>query len=320
MYEPKGHPPLPRKKFVRRFLFHVAAAFALLLGSLVLGMTGYEYFEHLAWRDAFLNAAMLLGGMGPVDAPRTDGGKLFAGLYAGTRAWCFSSQWVSCSLRSCIACCTNFTGSRADSGITVPFSYCALFIVKRPAGVRVIDVHAHYYPESYLALLKDHGYPAGTVYSDADPRKPDAPGAHTYKLRDRAFTDLELRIKTMDAQGVDVHALSIPPPYVFGRSAELLVRIARTFNDAASAAHRAYPERVVGLATLPVHEPQAAIEELERAAKLPGIRGVSLGTRFGERDLSDRTFLSALQTDCSAEAAGIPALRAADGDRLERIA
>jgi Na+(H+)/acetate symporter ActP len=49
-------------------------------------MAGYSYFEDLAWRDAFLNSAMLLGGMGPVDAPGTDGGKVFAGLdalYAG---------------------------------------------------------------------------------------------------------------------------------------------------------------------------------------------------------------------------------------------
>jgi hypothetical protein len=61
---------------------HVAAAFALMLLSLAIGMVGYEYFEQLAWRDAFLNAAMLLGGMGPVDAPQTNGGKVFAGLYA----------------------------------------------------------------------------------------------------------------------------------------------------------------------------------------------------------------------------------------------
>jgi len=40
------------------------------------------FFEKLAWRDAFLNAAMLLGGMGPVNPPQTDGGKLFAGIYA----------------------------------------------------------------------------------------------------------------------------------------------------------------------------------------------------------------------------------------------
>lgn len=82
MYESKTHPPIPRQRFIGRVLRHAAAALALLLLSLVLGMAGYNHFEQLAWRDAFLNAAMLMGGMGPVDAPHTDGGKLFAGLYA----------------------------------------------------------------------------------------------------------------------------------------------------------------------------------------------------------------------------------------------
>jgi hypothetical protein len=82
MYEHKAHQPIPRKRFVKRVLLHIVAAFALLLFSLLLGMAGYEYFEQLSWRDAFLNSAMLLGGMGPVNAPQTDGGKLFAGLYA----------------------------------------------------------------------------------------------------------------------------------------------------------------------------------------------------------------------------------------------
>jgi len=61
---------------------HAAAAFALVAVSVAIGMAGYEYFEGLAWRDAFLNTAMIAGGMGPVDAPRTNGGKVFAGLYA----------------------------------------------------------------------------------------------------------------------------------------------------------------------------------------------------------------------------------------------
>ena len=83
MYESKSHPPISRKRFVKRVLRHVAAAFALVLASLLLGMAGYKHFEQqLSWLDAFLNSAMLLGGMGPVDDPRTDGGKLFAGLYA----------------------------------------------------------------------------------------------------------------------------------------------------------------------------------------------------------------------------------------------
>src|SRR6185503_18106803 len=82
MYEPKTHRPIPRTLFVRRMMRHSVGAFVLLLVSLILGMGGYEYYERLPWRDAFLNSAMLLGGMGPVDPPKTDGGKLFAGLYA----------------------------------------------------------------------------------------------------------------------------------------------------------------------------------------------------------------------------------------------
>ena len=82
MYEPKTQPLLPRKQFLQRILRHAAVALALLLLSLLLGMAGYAYFENLPWRDAFLNAAMLMGGMGPVDAPHTNGGKVFAGLYA----------------------------------------------------------------------------------------------------------------------------------------------------------------------------------------------------------------------------------------------
>jgi hypothetical protein len=82
VYEPRHHRPIPRRHFVRRLVIHLAAASAVVVGSLLLGMAGYAYFEGLAWRDAFLNAAMLLGGMGPVDAPQTPGGKLFAGAYA----------------------------------------------------------------------------------------------------------------------------------------------------------------------------------------------------------------------------------------------
>ncbi|WP_036302147.1 hypothetical protein [Methylotenera sp. L2L1] len=84
MYEPILHPPIPPDRFIIRVLRHVAVAVAvlILLVSIVIGMAGYQYFEQLSWRSAFLNSAMLLGGMGPVDAPNTDGGKLFAGLYA----------------------------------------------------------------------------------------------------------------------------------------------------------------------------------------------------------------------------------------------
>ena len=82
MYERRSTRPVPRRQFLRRFATHVGAAGVVVLGSLAGGMAGYMYFEQLAWRDAFLNAAMLLGGMGPVESPVTPGGKVFAGLYA----------------------------------------------------------------------------------------------------------------------------------------------------------------------------------------------------------------------------------------------
>ena len=82
MYEPRHHPPIPQRQFLRRMAAHFAVASVFIVGSLLIGMGGYAYFERLGWRDAFLNAAMLMGGMGPVETPVTPGGKLFAGVYA----------------------------------------------------------------------------------------------------------------------------------------------------------------------------------------------------------------------------------------------
>ena len=81
-YEAKHHPVLSRKDFAKRMAKSFALAFALIALSLLAGMAGYHYLEDLLWIDAFLNAAMILGGMGPVATIQSDGGKLFAGFYA----------------------------------------------------------------------------------------------------------------------------------------------------------------------------------------------------------------------------------------------
>ena len=82
LFEHRTQPLLSRAEFARRLLRFAVAAALVIAGSLALGMAGYRAFEHLAWIDAFLNSAMLLGGMGPITVPVTQGGKLFAGLYA----------------------------------------------------------------------------------------------------------------------------------------------------------------------------------------------------------------------------------------------
>jgi hypothetical protein len=82
MYELRHEPLASRREFAARVVLNVALAVGVAGVSLVVGMVGYHGFEGLPWIDAFVNAAMILGGMGPVDPLHTDGGKIFAGLYA----------------------------------------------------------------------------------------------------------------------------------------------------------------------------------------------------------------------------------------------
>ena len=82
IYEHRFAPPVPRRVFLWRMAVHAGVATALVLTSVAAGMVGYHHFERLGWRDAFLNATMLLGGEGPIESPSSPGGKIFAGLYA----------------------------------------------------------------------------------------------------------------------------------------------------------------------------------------------------------------------------------------------
>ena len=82
LYERRRQPLLPHRRFVNRLVRHAGGAFGLIFGTLCVGMAGYHWLENLSWVDSYLNAAMILGGMGPVAELRTDSGKLFAGTYA----------------------------------------------------------------------------------------------------------------------------------------------------------------------------------------------------------------------------------------------
>ena len=82
MFEHHAQPLLSRGQFVARLVQSGGITLGLVGVSLLVGMIGYRFLEGLSWIDAFLNASMLLGGMGPVNAPVSFGGKLFAGLYA----------------------------------------------------------------------------------------------------------------------------------------------------------------------------------------------------------------------------------------------
>ena len=155
-----------------------------------------------------------------------------------------------------------------------------------------VDIHAHFFPEGYLKLIAEEGGRFGVHLSRSDPKGPviEIGSVRTGPLR-AAFTDLDLRKKEMDRQGVRVHALSLTLPMVYWADSDLGLRLARVVNDALAQAHTAFPDRFVGLATLPMQEPKLALKELDRAARLPGIRGVYLGTNIRGRELSDPDFL-----------------------------
>lgn len=81
-FEHRHKEPISRPAFVLRVFHRVGLALPILVVSLAIGMVGYMGIEHMSWEDAFLNAAMLLGGMGPVGELHTNAGKIFAGVYA----------------------------------------------------------------------------------------------------------------------------------------------------------------------------------------------------------------------------------------------
>ncbi len=82
MFEKYHEPVLSRKEFASRQFKHFIISAAIVASSLLIGIFGYHITEGMSWIDSFVNASMILGGMGPVDALHSSEGKLFAGCYA----------------------------------------------------------------------------------------------------------------------------------------------------------------------------------------------------------------------------------------------
>lgn len=82
MFEHRRQLPLPPAEFARRQVTYVLIASVIVAVSLAIGTAGYHLTEGLPWLDAFLNASMILTGMGPVDRLHSASGKLFAAFYA----------------------------------------------------------------------------------------------------------------------------------------------------------------------------------------------------------------------------------------------
>jgi aminocarboxymuconate-semialdehyde decarboxylase len=123
----------------------------------------------------------------------------------------------------------------------------------------------------------------------------------------------------MNAANVDVHALSLTAPMVHWAKPAFALALAQCYNDAASAAHERHPTRFFGAVTLPVQAPELAVRELERCAKLPGLRAVYMGTNINGTELDEKALWPVY---AKAEALGWPILlhpiRVIGPDRTQR--
>ena len=155
--------------------------------------------------------------------------------------------------------------------------------------MKIIDIHAHWYPQEWLKLFEEDGPKEGATLERT---------AKGYTIRTEritnAFSDefvsVDLRLAGMKRQGVDIQAMSLTAPMVYWASPGLGLALSQAYNDAASAAHLRHPDQLFGLAMLPMQAPELALKELERCAKLPGMRGLYVATNINGADLDEKRF------------------------------
>jgi aminocarboxymuconate-semialdehyde decarboxylase len=171
--------------------------------------------------------------------------------------------------------------------------------------MRVTDVHAHWFAPEWVALLEREAEANGArIGRNA---KGDAtitlPGVALVSSFPADMVDLRTMIDNMNAAQVDVRLFSLTNPMINWAPPEFGLKLARTFNDACAAAHREFPQRFLGALTLPMQAPTLALGELERAAKLPGIRAVYMAMHINGKNLDDKSFWPVYE---KIEALGLP--------------
>ncbi len=171
-------------------------------------------------------------------------------------------------------------------------------------GAGPIDIHAHFYPESYLRIIRDEGGPLGAETKMVEGKGPILKiGDIVTQPLERRFIDLDARIEAMDRQGVKAHVLSLSLPMVEWADRAVGHKLSVTVNDSLAEANSRQPDRLFGLCTLPWHAPDLAVKELDRAVQLPGIRGVYCATKVRDLELSDPSLTPIFER---IEALGLP--------------
>ncbi len=167
----------------------------------------------------------------------------------------------------------------------------------------IIDLHAHYVPQSFLEAIEKDGAPYGASLR-RDGRDPTILVAgRPYGPITRHYYETKSRLADMDRAGVDMQILSLNPPMVYWADAALGARLAGLYNDELAATVSGRSDRLVGLATVPLQDVPAAVAELRRAIRQLKLRGVYIGSNICGKDLDHPDLLPFF---AEAEALGAP--------------
>lgn len=154
---------------------------------------------------------------------------------------------------------------------------------------KTIDIHAHILTEEAIRLMQKEAPKVGPKLTpiDGDFSVIDVAGA-LYKPFPRGAWDLEKRFADMDASGVDMQVVAAcPQTYVYDQDASLALTFSQIQNDQMAALSREHPDRLLGLATLPMQAPQMAADELRRAMTEGGLAGMMIGSNVMGKNLDD---------------------------------
>lgn len=160
----------------------------------------------------------------------------------------------------------------------------------------IIDAHVHWYPPEMADLIAREGAANGLtqVTRDKDGTVTAMlPGEHPYtggRMTFRAdMTDANVIIKMADDRRVDLSVLTQTNPHVVWAPAAFGLKLSQAINNSTSAFHVKYPKRIIGAITLPLQDVKLSLEELERAAKLPGMRAVNVTENVLGKNLSEKS-------------------------------
>src|SRR6185503_16837067 len=164
-------------------------------------------------------------------------------------------------------------------------------VVKRGNKSLAVDLHCHVHtPEADDLAKQTKVPPPDPLVQHGSQRSADRQKALRHEL-DRKLTSIEQRLADMDKMGIDVQAISTSPgQYYYRLEPDLGRQTSRRINERLAEIVAGHPDRFVALGTLPMQEPQLAVQELEHCMKKLGFRGIEIGTNVRRAELSDERF------------------------------